>query len=299
MPQLGAHVSAAGGPARAPARGREIGCDCIQVFTRNQRSWQVKPVSEDEADAFRQARAEAGIGAVMSHASYLINLAAPEADKHARSQQAFEAELERCHQLGIELLNVHPGSHVGTGIDDGIERIAQTLNAVCRNHPDKRDVRLVLENVAGQGSTIGADFREIAAILDRLEEPERFGVCVDTAHAFAAGYALHTGGGWDAMWHAFDRAIGQQWLVALHLNDSRPGCGSRKDRHALLGRGEIGPEAFARAVMDPLTRDLPQFLETPAGHEGWGEELRWLRACCEAEEALPPLPEIEDTGVNL
>ncbi|MBK1726571.1 deoxyribonuclease IV [Halorhodospira neutriphila] len=298
MPQLGAHVSAAGGPQRAPERGAQIGCDCIQVFTRNQRTWRAKPVGDDEAAAFRRARAEHGIGAVMSHASYLINLGTADAEKHAKSQAALEAELERCHRLGIELLNFHPGAHVGAGMEAGIEAIAATLNAVCRNHPDKDDVLLVLENVAGQGTTVGADFGELAAIIERLEAPERFGVCIDTAHAFAAGYELHTEPGWQAMWAAFDAVLAPSRLVALHLNDSRPGCGSRKDRHALLGRGAIGPEAFVRAVTDPRTRALPQFLETPAGPAGWAEEIRWLRACAEQGQA-PALPQIEDAGVQL
>ncbi|ABM62432.1 deoxyribonuclease IV [Halorhodospira halophila] len=297
MPEIGAHVSAAGGPQRAPERGGEIGCDCMQLFTRNQRSWKVKPIAPGEADAFRRARAEHGIGAVMSHASYLINLAATDPEKHAKSQTALEAELERCHQLGIELLNFHPGAHLEAGIEAGIETIAATLNAICRNHPDKTDVCLVLENVAGQGSTVGADFAELAAILERLETPERFGVCVDTAHAFAAGYELHTAAGWDAMWAAFDDHIGLNRLVALHLNDSRPPCGSRKDRHALIGRGEIGPEAFRRAVTDPRTASLPQMLETPAGPEGWAQEIDWLRGCAQGNQ--PDLPEIEDRNINL
>ncbi len=297
MPELGAHVSAAGGPQRAPERGQEIGCDCIQVFTRNQRSWKVKPITTEEATAFRQAREQYGIGAVMSHASYLINLASPDADKHTKSADALAAELERCHQLGIEYLNFHPGAHMQAGVDAGIETIAATLNTLCRNTPEKTDVRLVLENVAGQGSTVGADFRELAAILAQLEAPERFGVCIDTAHAFAAGYALHTVEGWEAMWQAFEEHMGMDRLVGLHLNDSRPGCGSRKDRHALIGRGAIGPEAFQRAVTDPRTRDLPQFLETPAGPAGWAEEIRWLRACSKGD--TPALPEIEDQGINL
>lgn len=296
--QLGAHVSAAGGPAQAPRRGAEIGCDCIQVFTRNQRTWKVKPVEEAEATAFREARAESGIGAVMSHASYLINLASEDPEKRERSRDGLAAELERCHRLGIEYLNFHPGAHRGQGEETGLNAIAAALDAICHAHPDKTDVRLVLENVAGQGSTLGADFRELQAILERVREPGRFAVCIDTAHAFAAGYALHTEEGWDGMWEAFDAAVGLDRLVALHLNDSKAPFASRKDRHALIGRGEIGPGAFQRAVRDPRTAGLPMFLETPAGHEGWGHELQWLRAAAGPGD-LPPLPEIEDAGVNL
>ncbi|MBK1735753.1 deoxyribonuclease IV [Halorhodospira abdelmalekii] len=297
MLQLGAHVSAAGGPPQALARGHEIGCDAIQIFTRNQRTWHAKPVTEEEAEAFRHNRNEHRIGAVMSHASYLINIASPDPENHAKSQAVLEQELTRCHQLGIELLNFHPGAHLKQGLEAGIERIAQTLNAICQAHPDKRDVTLVLENVAGQGTTVGADFAELAAIIAQLDEPDRFAVCIDTAHAFAAGYPLHTAEGWEAMWESFDEQIGLARLAAMHLNDSKPGCGSRKDRHALLGRGEIGPEAFIRAVTDPRTCSLPLLLETPAGPAGWAAELRWLRACAAGEH--PELPQIDESGANL
>jgi len=295
--QLGAHVSAAGGPASSPQRGHEIGCDCIQIFTRNQRQWQAKPVTAEEAAAFRRNRAEHGIGAVMSHASYLLNLGTSDPDKSAKSVAAFEEELMRCHQLGVELLNFHPGAHTGAGEEIGLERIASCLNAICAAHPDKTDVLLVLENVAGQGTTLGRTFTELRAILDGLEQPERFGVCIDTAHAFAAGYALHTEEGWEAMWSEFDTLLGLDRLVALHINDSKAPFASRKDRHALIGRGEIGPDAFRRAVTDPRTRDVPMFLETPAGPRGWAEEIRWLRAVAAGRDA--PLPEIDDAGVNL
>lgn len=295
--QLGAHVSAAGGPQNAPERGREIGCDCIQIFTRNQRQWRVKPISDEEATAFRSNREACGIGAVMSHASYLLNLGTTDPEKFAKTYDAFEQELLRCHKLGVELLNFHPGAHVGKGVESGIQQIAHALNEICRAHPDKTDVCLVLENVAGQGTTLGRSFEELRAILDLLESPERFGVCVDTAHAFAAGYPIHTEAGWEETWAEFDRILGLDRLVALHLNDSKVPFDSRKDRHALIGRGEIGAEAFRRAVTDPRTRNLPMFLETPAGPEGWAREIVWLRQTAAGGNA--PLPEIEDAGVSL
>lgn len=297
MTQLGAHVSASGGTPHALPRGEEIGCDCIQLFTRNQRTWKAKPVSSDEAADFRRARTEHSIGSVMSHASYLINLAAPDPDKHHKSKTVFAEELTRCHELGIEMLNFHPGAHINTGLENGIEAIANTLNAICHAHPDKEDVTLVLENVAGQGSTIGADFAELRAIIDQLDQPHRFGVCIDTAHAFAAGYELHHEQGWELMWQDFATKMGMGRLCALHINDSKAALGSRKDRHALLGRGEIGAAAFVRAVTDPRTCNLPQFLETPAGPAGWAEEIKWLRACAAGNQ--PPLPQLEETGVNL
>ena len=295
--ELGAHTSTAGGTPRAPARGHEVGCDCIQIFTRNQRTWKTKPVTADEVDGFRAARADAGIGTVMSHASYLINLAAKDPDKHQKSTRALGEELERCHLLGIGLLNFHPGAHMERGLEAGIRTIAETLNAICRDHPDKTDVTLVLENVAGQGSTVGAGFDELAGILEHVEAPERFGVCIDTAHAFAAGYALHTEEGWEEMWSGFDRIIGLERLVGIHLNDSKAPFGSRKDRHALIGRGKIGAGAFQRMVTDPRTRDIPMFLETPAGPDGWKLELKWLRAAAAGEDLS--LPEIAETGLAL
>lgn len=295
--QLGAHVSAAGGPQNAPERGRELGCDCIQIFTRNQRQWQVKPISGDEAAAFRDNRETHGIGTVMSHSSYLINLGTTDPDKFAKSYSAFEQELIRCHQLGVNLLNFHPGAHMGEGDETGIAQITHALNEVCRAHPDKTDVLLVLENVAGQGTTLGKSFEELRAMLDRLKQPERFGVCIDTAHVFAAGYPIHTEAGWEETWADFHRVLGMERLVALHLNDSQPPFASLKDRHALIGRGEIGPDAFRRVVTDARTCKLPMFLETPAGPEGWAREIEWLRASGRGES--PALPEIDDAGINL
>ncbi len=295
--QLGAHVSAAGGVDKAPTRGHEIGCQCIQVFTRNQRTWKAKPVSDQEANNFRHQRVEQGIGAVMSHTSYLINLAAPDPEKYSKSYEAMEAELERCHKLGIELMNFHPGAHLQTGVETGIARIAEALNGLCRDHPDKGDVLLVLEIVAGQGSTVGRTFEELAAILERLEEPQRFGICIDTAHAFAGGYDLITEEGWEQTWREFQRVLGMEQLVALHLNDSKAPFDSRKDRHALIGRGYIGPETFRRLVTDPRLQGLPMFLETPGGPEGWAEELKWLHAAAAGEDL--DLPEITEAGIAL
>ncbi|HKL77740.1 MAG TPA: deoxyribonuclease IV [Gammaproteobacteria bacterium] len=285
---LGAHISAQGGVDRAPARGAEIGARAVQVFTRNQRQWQPKPLTDNEAAAFRQARREAGLCAVMSHASYLINLAATEADKAAKSRAALEAELDRCHRLGIEFLNFHPGAHMKAGAEAGIERIATALNDLCAAHPDKADVTLVLENVAGQGTTVGRSFAELASILDRLRQPERFAICVDTAHAFAAGYDLSTDSGWEATWAEFDRTLGLDRLAALHVNDSAVPYGARKDRHAALGHGYIGTAAFRRLVTDARTAGVPQFLETPGGPDAWRQELAWLRRSAAGQQLAPP-----------
>ncbi|KPV40742.1 endonuclease [Thiohalorhabdus denitrificans] len=282
--QVGAHLSTQGGLEQALVRGAAIGADCIQIFTRNQRQWHPRGLEEREVEAFRRLRGETGIRTVMSHGSYLVNLAAPDPDKHAQSFGAMEAELERCHRLGVELLNFHPGAHMKAGREAGIERIADTLNAVCARHPDKKGVRLVLENVAGQGTTVGRNFGELAAILERLEEPERFAVCVDTAHAFAAGYDLRSAEGWEATWAELDRKLGMDRLAAVHVNDSAVPFASQKDRHANLGQGEIGAEPFRRLVTDPRTRRVPLFLETPGGTAAWEEEIAWLRT----EAVAPP-----------
>ena len=288
--QLGAHISTAGGVDKSPARARAIGCDCMQVFTRNQRNWQARPLGEDEIAGFRQARIDNHIHTVMSHGSYLVNPASPEPDKWERSLQAMGEELQRCQQLGIELYNFHPGAHLGSGVEAGIERIVAAIDQLCATFPEAGDVTLVLENVAGQGTTIGHRFAELALILDQVVQPERCAICLDTAHAFAAGYALHTEAGWEAMLAEFDLTLGLERLAAIHVNDSLVPFDSRKDRHALLGRGEIGPEAFIRLVSDPRTREVPMFLETPAGPEGWARELDWLRGIA-AGQAVE-LPEI-------
>lgn len=295
--RLGSHVSAAGGVDKAPQRGLDIGCQCIQVFTRNQRTWKAKPVDQAEVQAFRERRQSLGIEPVMSHASYLINLAAPDETTYARSRAAMAAELERCHTLGIELLNFHPGAHRDSGVEAAIQRIADALNALCRDYPDATDVKIVLENVAGQGTTVGRTFEELAEVFGRLDAPERFGVCLDTAHAFAAGYALQTERGWDDMWRRFEACLGLHRLSACHINDSKVGLGERKDRHELIGRGKIGPAAFCHLVTDPRTRDVPMFLETPAGPAGWAKELAWLHKAADGE--TPPLPDIKPTGPRL
>jgi deoxyribonuclease-4 len=290
-PQIGCHVSTAGGVQNAPDRAAKIGAACMQVFTRNQMAWTVKPLGDDEVAAFAERRKACRIGTVMSHDSYLINLCSPEDDKRAKSVAAFEAELDRCTRLGVELLNFHPGAHMGKGLKAGTALLADTLNGICARRPDS-PVRLVLETVAGQGSTIGRTFAELAAILERLDAPERFGVCVDTAHVFAAGYDIATEAGWGKTWREFDAELGRERLCAFHVNDSKVPLGSRVDRHALIGRGEIGPGAFLRLVTDPGTRDVPMFLETPAGDAGYTKEIRWLTAA--RAGGHPRLPRIAE-----
>jgi len=189
------------------------------------------------------------------------------------------------------MLNFHPGAHMGKGVAAGTRLLADTLNRICARHPDS-PVKLVLETVAGQGSTLGRTFAELAAILARLDAPRRFGICVDTAHVFAAGYDIATEAGWEATWKAFDAELGRGALCAFHVNDSKVPLGSNVDRHALIGRGEIGPGAFLRLVTDPRTRDVPMFLETPAGDAGYAKEIRWLTAARAGKH--PRLPRIAE-----
>jgi deoxyribonuclease IV len=289
--EIGCHVSTSGGVHKAPERARAIGARCMQVFTRNQMSWKVKPLEPAETEAFAKARRAARVGTVMSHDSYLINLASPDPAQRRRSIAAFEAELARCTALGVDLLNFHPGAHMGAGVKDGTRRIADALNGVCAAFPDS-PVKLVLETVAGQGTTVGRTFGEVADILARLESPGRFGVCVDTAHVFAAGYDIATEAGWQETWAEFDAVLGLDRLCAFHVNDSKVPLGARVDRHALIGRGEIGPDAFVRLVTDRRTRGVPMFLETPAGNAGYAKEIRWLTAA--ARGIAPRLPRIRE-----
>jgi deoxyribonuclease IV len=290
-PEIGCHVSTSGGVDKAPERGRKIGARCMQVFTRNQMSWKVKPLEKPEADAFAKNRRAARIGTVMSHDSYLINLGSPDDAQRRRSIAAFSEEMARCTRLGVDMLNFHPGAHMGAGLDTGIGHIVDALNGVCEAFPDS-PVKLVLETTAGQGTTVGRTFAELAAILGRLDVPERFGICVDTAHVFAAGYDIATEAGWEATWREFDAALGMDRLCAFHVNDSKVPLGAHVDRHALIGRGEIGQKTFVRLVTDPRTRGVPMFLETPAGESGYAKEIRWLTDASKGKvRALPRITE--------
>jgi deoxyribonuclease-4 len=235
--------------------------------------------------------AEHGIGTVMSHDSYLINLCSPDLEKHQKSMNGFDAEVERCTLLGIPMLNFHPGAHMGKGVDFGVQKIADSLNGVCERYPDS-PVKLVLETVAGQGTTVGRSFSELRDILAKLNQPERFGICIDTAHVFAAGYDLGSEDGWEKTWAEYEQVLGLDTLSAFHVNDSKVPLGSNVDRHALIGRGHIGPQAFMRLVTDKRTKNTPMFLETPAGNKGYTQEIEWLYAAAAGEPG--DLPQIEE-----
>jgi deoxyribonuclease-4 len=255
-------MSIAGGLGLAPVRGREAGCEAIQIFTKSNRQWQAKPLAEADVAAFKANLADTGIGPVVAHDCYLLNLAAPQAATWTRSVEAFRVELDRAERLGIPYLVTHPGSHLGAGEADGIARVALALNTLHAARPDHR-VQILLETTAGQGSSLGHRFEQLAAILDRVERPERLGLCLDTCHLFAAGYDIRTAEGYAAVMRELEACLGLARVKAIHLNDSKAGLGSRVDRHEHIGRGHLGLEAFRPLLNDPRLRRVPMILETP------------------------------------
>lgn len=261
---FGAHMSVAGGLERAFARALAVGANTVQIFTKNANRWSAPPPTATEIAAFRDAWQTSGIGPVLVHDAYLINLAAPDPGNWARSKAAMREELQRCADLGIPYLIAHPGAHVGTGIDTGIARIREALSEIFADSDPA--VRLLLENTAGQGSYLGGEFSQLARMMDGFGE--RVGVCFDTCHAHAAGYDLAGSEGYERAMAEFQREIGFDRLFAFHLNDSLKGCGSKVDRHAHIGEGAIGADGFARLVRDERFVHLPMILETPKGDDG-------------------------------
>jgi deoxyribonuclease IV len=275
MGRLGAHVSSAGGVSKAWPRAGEIGCDAIQLFVKNASTWRAKPLAEREIASFREARgATPGHGTpapmpAIAHASYLINLASPVAENLERSLDALADELLRCSALGVDALVVHPGAHMGEGETAGIAAIARSLDAVFERHPEIT-ARLLLENTAGQGTVIGSTPEQLAAIVTAVGEPDRIGVCLDTCHAYAAGFDLRSDDGYDDFLAAVDGAVGLARVEAWHLNDSKGALGTHKDRHASIGEGELGAAAFERLLADERFALTPMILETPLGDDGLG-----------------------------
>lgn len=278
-PPLGAHVSIAGGLDLAIERGIELGCETIQIFVKNASQWQAKPLAEGDIDAFRQAHEQSEIGPLIAHASYLINLAATKPDNLRRSRAALQHELERCHRLRVPGLVVHPGAHLGAGIDAGIELIAASLQKVFAAIPDN-ETRVLLENTAGQGTLVGFRLEHLARIRELTGEPERVGICIDTCHAFAAGYALHEAEGFREFVATIVELFGTDEPRCFHLNDSKYGLGAKRDRHANLGEGEIPLEVFEWLIHEPAFEHVPMVLETPMGDdsEGHRRDLETLRA---------------------
>ncbi len=265
-PRLGAHMSIAGGPAKALERGRSIGCDTIQIFTRNANQWASRDLTPEEIAAFHAARQATGIQPIVAHSSYLINLGSPDPTLWQRSLDALVIELKRCAQLGVEDYVLHPGSHSGTDEQQGLERIALGLRQALEATPGDR-TRIALETTAGQGDGLGYRFEQLAWLLRRLDAPERSGVCLDTAHVLAAGYEYRTAESYAALWAPFDSTVGLGRLRAIHLNDSKKDLASRVDRHEQIGQGYVGLEAFRLLMNDAALRHVPMILETPKGED--------------------------------
>jgi deoxyribonuclease-4 len=264
-------MSIAGGCEKAVLTAHAVGFETVQLFTKNNNQWNAPPLSPEQVGAFRAALERTGIVLPVAHTSYLINLASPDDVLWVRSIDAMVVEVQRCHTLGIADLVVHPGSHMGSGEEAGLRRIAEALDLIGRR-TEGLGVTIDLETTAGQGTSLGHRFEHLRAILGLVADPGRLGVCVDSCHIFAAGYSFDRPERYDDMIHQLDRTVGIGRLRVWHLNDSLRGCGSRVDRHAGIGAGKLGLEPFRLIVNDPRLRGLPMILETPKGNDR-GEDL--------------------------
>ncbi|WP_108624415.1 deoxyribonuclease IV [Candidatus Similichlamydia epinepheli] len=283
---LGAHCSAAGGVDRACQEAALIGANAVQLFTSNQRTWRGRqPFLRSEIDLWTQAKIKAGVECVVSHASYLINLGSEHDEVVSKSRVALREEVVRCQSLGIDFLVFHPGSSGSQNCEDSLTKIVEGLLSLQNELNSSEKPILLLESMAGQGSQLGKTFEELAFLLDRVDHRIPLSVCLDTCHLFAAGYDIRSATGVDQMLMMFDAKIGLSHLKLLHLNDSKKGLGSRLDRHASLGTGEIGWEAFHSLMLDSRTSSVPKILETPDGPNVWKEEIRHLK---EAQSGASP-----------
>lgn len=260
---LGAHMSIAGGMELALERGESIGCTSIQLFTKSNRQWFAPALGNEEIERFAQRLKQSPINRrhVIAHAGYLINVAAADAAIHKKSVQSLEHELERCHVLGIPYLVLHPGSYKGTDEAIAIQQLAQTLDRVFERVDGTTTI--LLETMAGQGSSLGSTLKQLADMYDKAHYKKRLGICVDTCHIFAAGYDIRTKDTYEHFWHSFDKTIGLNKLHAIHINDSKKGLGLRVDRHEDIGEGELGLEPFRLLFNDKRFVDIPKILETP------------------------------------
>lgn len=263
---FGAHMSISGGLSKAFARGRQVGCETMQIFTKSDRQWAARPLLEAEVAAFKAEQAAGAIGPVVVHDSYLINLAAPGDELWEKSIAAFAHELERCAALGIPYIVTHPGAHTGSGVEAGLAREAVALNRLFEAGVGG-DTMVLLETTAGQGSCLGHRFEQLARLFELVPHHDRLGVCVDSCHIFAAGYDIRTPETYAATFAEFDRVIGLDRVRCFHLNDSQKDLGSRVDRHSHIGQGCIGLEGFRLLVNDPRFTQLPMIIETPKGDD--------------------------------
>jgi len=264
--RLGAHESISGGMYTAIERAHSAGCDAVQLFVKANRVWVAKEMTDDEVVRFKDAAAEYDIRPQVGHASYLLNLASPDDDLWLRSRDTLIIEMERCERLGLIGLVLHPGSHRGAGEEAGLDRIARALGETHAATAGFRS-RVLLETTSGAGDSLGHTFEQLAWLLDGASEGERLGVCLDTCHVFTAGYELRTAEGYEATIREFDRVVGLDRLMAIHLNDTKGELGSRRDRHAHIGEGRIGLAGFHHVLNDARLAAIPGLLETPKGED--------------------------------
>ena len=259
---LGAHVSIAGGIYKAPARGKKATCKVVQIFTSSRNQWHAKALTDEDVEKFFKAQQETGVKVVCAHDNYLINLASPDQVLFEKSKKAFLEEMNRCNRLEIPFLVMHPGAHVGSGEGPGIRRLASALNRLIESDPDGR-VTICVETMAGQGTSLGNRFEQLAEIIEGIENRQRVAVCLDTCHIFTAGYPVQTRKDYNATLKAFDTTIGLDRLAVIHMNDSKKDFGSKVDRHEHIGQGLIGLEPFRFFMNDRRLAGIPKILETP------------------------------------
>jgi deoxyribonuclease IV len=273
---IGAHTSAQGGAHNAIWQGHEINATTVQLFTSNQKRWEGRLITDEEAALFKKAVEKTGIEKVMSHDSYLINLGSPNPEGLGKSRKAFREEPIRCQQLNLAFLNFHPGASLDSSEEECLNRIVDSLELI-EDLANAGSTKLLFEATAGQGSAVGWRFEHLGYLIERLHKKIPIGVCIDTCHIFVAGYDIRTKEGWDRTLDEFDRRVGLKYLEAFHVNDSIKPFGSHKDRHAPLGKGEIGLECFQIMMTDPRMREIPKYLETPDGPELWKKEIAALK----------------------
>lgn len=275
MKYIGAHVSASGGVENAPLNAHKIGAKAFALFTKNQKQWKASPLTEKNISLFKENCKKYGYEPryIMPHDGYLINPGSPDKEMLEKSREALLDEMQRCEQLGLTMLNFHPGAHLGKITEEEcLKNIAESINLILQK---TKGVTAVIENTAGQGSHLGYKFEHLRSIIDMVDDKSRVGVCIDTCHTYAAGYDIKAEAGYELTFKEFDRIIGLQYLKGFHLNDARKGLASRVDRHESIGKGDLGEETFIRLMNDPRFDNMPIILETP-DEDIWAEEIAWL-----------------------
>lgn len=282
---LGAHMSIAGGVFNAPGLGQKATCDVIQVFTKSSNQWKAKTLTDEDIKKFFDAQKETGVKVVCAHDSYLVNLASPDDTLYQKSYDAFKIELERCHLLKIPYLVMHPGSHVGSGEEAGLKRIAESFNRLFDELPDNKTI-VCQETTAGQGTNLGYKFEQLAGVVDKVEDKKRMAVCLDTCHIFAAGYPIQNERDYKKTMKEFNQILGLKKLKVIHINDSKKSFASRVDRHEHIGKGYLGLEPFRHIMNDNRLKKVPKILETPKGDDLKEdiENLKKLRSLIEEKK---------------